>query len=256
MSHRQLSFVLAVVVMGLPGMAKGIDSAPAYQIVLRTRHAQASPEKCHKHAQTGGGAILVEQPEPNTILVTMSGAAVVGSGFHPSQAGICFDLYQDLEIVANRPGIRPPRIGMIGRVVGTLQVSEPGHFGKVVGNAGQGPAHACLLYAETPMLSVDVEPSAVWCGNKLAINHQSGPVECPAVAGCYRLTASFRLGAQQGKGVLNNHYAVADFDPAPQLDGRWADALQPFRAVPRQDFGFQLVVRVVEDVPPVVQAQN
>jgi len=54
----------------------------------------------------------------------------------------------------------------------------------------------------------------------------------------------------QGKGVFHRQYAVADFDPAPQLDPFWADALRPFRAVPRRDFGFKLVLRVVEDAGP------
>jgi hypothetical protein len=48
---------------------------PPHQIVLRSRNARADPTKT-KDAQTGGGAVLVEQPERNTILVTMTGAAV------------------------------------------------------------------------------------------------------------------------------------------------------------------------------------
>jgi hypothetical protein len=92
------------------------------------------------------------------------------------------------------------------------------------------------------VLSLGVEPSAVACGQKLAINHQFP---------CYRLTASFGLGVQQDHGVFNRRYAVADFDPAPQLDAFWADALEPFRAVPRGDFGYRLVLRVVEDTAAV-----
>ena len=55
----------------------------------------------------------------------------------------------------------------------------------------------------------------------------------------------------QGKGVFHRQFAVADFDPAPELDAFWADALKPFRAVPRADFGFKIVVRVIEDPAPV-----
>jgi hypothetical protein len=47
--------------------------------------------------------------------------------------------------------------------------------------------------------------------------------------------------------LWNRQAAVADFDPAPQLDSSWSDALKPFRAIPRKQFGFQVVVRVVED---------
>lgn len=48
--------------------------------------------------------------------------------------------------------------------------------------------------------------------------------------------------------------AVADFDLAPQLDAFWADVLKPFRAVPRREFGFKIVLRVLEDATPVVVA--
>jgi hypothetical protein len=68
--------------------------------------------------------------------------------------------------------------------------------------------------------------------------------------GCYRLAGAFHIGVTQGKGVFHRQAAVADFDPAPQLDPFWADALKPFRAVPRRDFGFKLILRVIEDVVP------
>jgi hypothetical protein len=224
---------------------------PAYQIVLHSRHAEVTPTRT-KDAETGGGWIVVEQPEPNTIVVTMGGSAVGGSDFCGSAAGITFNLEQDLDIVPTRQGVRAPRIGMVGRVVGTLQVTDPGKCGKACGTADQGPATACLAIGETSLLSVTVPSAAVSCGQELSINHRDGPVESTSVGGCYRLTGSFRLGITQGKGVFNRQYAVADFDPAPQLDAFWSDALKPFRAVPRQDFGFKIVVRVVEDADPVV----
>jgi RimJ/RimL family protein N-acetyltransferase len=58
------------------------------------------------------------------------------------------------------------------------------------------------------------------------------------------------LPAYWGAGLATEagRAAVADFDPAPQLDAFWADALKPFRAVPRKEFGFTVVVRVVEDL--------
>lgn len=174
---------------------------------------------------------------------------------------MCFELVQDLDIVPIRAGVRPPRVGMVGRVVGTLQVTEPGNFGHASGSAQQGPATASLCAAGVNVLSLDVEPSTVACGQKLAINHQAGPVESPIIAstpgsGCYRLTASFSVAADQNKGVFNRRFAVADLDPAPQLDPFWADALKPFRAVPRGEFGYKLVVRVVEDATAPTNNQN
>jgi hypothetical protein len=200
---------------------------------------------------------VVEEPDPNTVVVTMGGSAVVGSDCHGSSAGIEFNLEQDLEIVPTRLGARPPRVGLVGRVVGTLQVTEPCKcVGKPCGLAEQGPAVACLSTAEAGLLTIGVKPSAASCGQELSINNRDGPVEAVAVAGCYRLTGSFRIGVSQGKGVFHRQAAVADFDPAPQLDAFWADVLKPFRAVPRRDFGFKVVLRVVEDAAPEVGPQK
>jgi hypothetical protein len=250
--RRLLSVAGLVALLGPAAMqAADAPAGPGYQIVLRSRHAEAVPNRT-KDAQTGGGSIVVEQPEPNTIVVTMGGSAVVGSEFHGSAAGIAFDLEQDLEIIPTRRGLRPPRIGMVGRVVGTLQVTDPGKCCKTCGTADQGPATASLMSGETGVLSVNVKPSSASCGQEVAINYRDGPVECPGIAGCYRLIGSLRIGVTQGKGVFYRQSAVADFDPAPQLDSFWSDALKPFRAVPRKDFGFKIVVRVVEDMTPAV----
>jgi hypothetical protein len=259
-------FMMLAGLTALLGLA-AVDAAdtpagPAYQIVLRSRHAEVIPTRT-KDAQTGGGSIVVEQPEPNTIVVTMGGSAVVGSDCHGSAATMDFNLEQDLDIIPTRTGIRPPRLGMVGRVVGTLQVTDPNKCGKACGTdlvkwgkpcgaADQGPATACLTLGGTSLLSVNVEPSAASCGQELSINHRNGPVESVAAVGAYRLSGSFRIGVNQGKGVFNRQAAVADFDPAPQLDAFWSDALKPFRAVPRRDLGFKIVVRVVEDAAPAV----
>jgi len=248
MARRRCCLLIGLLAcLGAPAVfAADPPAGPAYQIVLRSRNAEVNPTRT-KDAQTGGGWIAVEQPEPNTIVVTMGGSAVVGSDFHGSTAGLVFDLDQALEILPLRTGLRPPRVGLVGRVVGTLQVTDPGKCCKPCGNADQGPATANLLLGEANVLSVNVKPTAVTCGHESSINFRDGPFECPAVEGCYQLAASFRVGVSQGKGVCCRQYAVADFDPAPQLDAFWADALKPFRAVPRRDFGFKVVLRVIEN---------
>jgi hypothetical protein len=246
-TRRSLLTAGLVALLG-PAAALAADppAGPAYQIVLRSRHAEVTPTRT-KDAQTGGGSIVVEQPEPNTIVVTMAGAAVAGSECHGSSAGIDFNLEQELDIIPTRSGVKPPRVGMVGRVVGTLQVTDPGKCCKACGTAEQGAAAACLTIGGTNLMSVNVKPSSVACGQELAINHRHGPVETPTAAGPYTLTGTFHIGVTQGKGVWNRQAAVADFDPAPQLDAFWADVLKPFRAVPRKEFGFRVIVRVVED---------
>ena len=251
--------LIAVLLRAGDACAQAAQSTAAYQIVLRSRHAQAMPATL-KRSQTGGGSILIAQPEPNTVVFTMGGAAVAGSGCKPSNAAIHYELIQDLEIVQLRSNARPPRVGMIGRMVGTVQVTEA-HLRHSEGSAAQGPATANLLLGGVNVLCMGMEPTTVACGQKLSINHQCGPVETVAQTttpgtGCYRLTSSFDIGANQGKGVFDRQFAVADFDPAPQLDAFWADGLKPFRAVPRSDFGFTLVLRVVEDSEPTATAAN
>jgi hypothetical protein len=228
--------------------AEPVPAGPAYQIVLRSRIAEANPTKT-KDAQTGGGVVLVEQPEPNTIVIAMNGAAVAGSEFHGSNAGITFELDQALDIIPTRKGLRPPRIGMVGRVVGTLQVTDLGKHCKSCGSAEQAPGVAHLALGDASLLSIAVRPSAVGPDNPVFVNNKEGPMEVVAVPGSFTLKQSFAISVAQGKCCFNRQYAVADFDPAPQLDAFWADALKPFRAIPRKDFGFRVVVRVVEDAP-------
>jgi hypothetical protein len=75
--HTRHSLLLAgLVALLTPVVLNAADPAPgpAYQIVLRSRHAEATPYRI-KDAQTGGGYVLVEQPEPTTIVVTMAGSA-------------------------------------------------------------------------------------------------------------------------------------------------------------------------------------
>jgi hypothetical protein len=244
---RYLLFTVSIAVV-LPGFVSAAEplAEPPYQIVLRSRGAQANPTKS-KDAQTGGGTVLVEQPEPNTIVIAMTGAAVAGSEFHGSSAGIAFELDQALDIIPTRARLRPPRIAMVGKVVGTLQVTDPGHHCKACGLAEQSVGTASLVCGDAPVLSVIVKPSSAGPGTPVSVNNREGPVETIGAVGSYSLKQSFAISVFQTKGVFNRQYAVADFDPAPELDGFWADALKPFRAVARKDFGFRVILRVVED---------
>src|SRR5262245_48608078 len=112
-----------------------------YQIRLGPRKAQASPAHTYD-SQTGGGAIDVQQPLPHVLLITMRGAAVAGTNCKPgAAASITFELDQEFAVTATRPGLRPPRLGIAARVVGTLDTSNKG---KGCGTAEQGEACAAV----------------------------------------------------------------------------------------------------------------
>src|SRR5262249_1176029 len=177
--------------------------------------------------------IRVDQPEPNTLVVWMTGTAVAGSEVHGSSAGITFELEQALEILPTRSGLRPPRIGMVGFVEGTLQVTDPYKHAKykTCGSAEQSARTACLALGDAPILSIAVRPFAVGPGSPVFVNNREGPVEVVGAPGCYTLQASFGMTVSQGKCMCTRQYAVADFDPAPQLAPSSAHALRAATAV-------------------------
>ena len=87
---------------------------------------------------------------------------------------------------------------MVGRVVGTLLVTDPGKCGKSCGTADQGLAAACQSAGGASLLTVNLAPSSVSCGQESSVNFRDGPVEAVAAVGSYRLSASFRIGVTQG----------------------------------------------------------
>ena len=77
MSLRNIGLWSSCFVLAVSPLLLAADPAPPgppYQIVLRNRNAQSNPTKS-KDAQTGGGLIFVEQPEANTLVIAMTGAA-------------------------------------------------------------------------------------------------------------------------------------------------------------------------------------
>jgi hypothetical protein len=221
--------------------------APAYQIRLGPRHAQASPTLT-TDSQTGGGYIDVQQTMPNAIVISMRGAAVAGADCKKgASASIAFELDQEFTIVSTRAGLRPPRLGLAARVVGVLDSSDKG---KGCGSAEQGEACAAVLSAGESLLTVCVPPQAAAGGQKLFLNNRAGPVEVAVVPGCFALRQTFHIAATQSKSLCDKAASAADFDPKPQLDSEWAKPLKAFRAVPRDDFGFRVVLWVVEDTLP------
>jgi hypothetical protein len=221
---------------------------PPYVIVLRSREAVVTPERS-KDAQTGGGFIQVTQVEPNVVMVLMRGAVAAGATHHEGMAAMQFLLNQDFEVVPTRANLRPPRLVLAGWAIGALQSTL-----KEGGSAEQSPACAALRSGGEPILSLCLKPHSVCCGENLLVNDRVGPLEQAVVPGCFCLHQTFALRAVQGKAHCHQGSAAAQFDPDPRMDSQWNEVLKPFRAVPHKDFGFRVILRVVEDVPPVAGA--
>jgi hypothetical protein len=238
------SWVLAVCAAYLPFLAAAGAAEPAYQILLRSRSAEASPEKC-KDADTGGGYIDIDHRQRDTVVFMMRGSAAAAAGQHKGgSASVHFVLDQDFEIVPLRPNLRPPRLILVGQVIGTLQSTEKGG-----GAATQGEALAVVNGGGQPLLTLCFKPHTVGTGQRLFVNDRQGPIEADVVPGMYCLHETFDLNVVQAGSLChaNNAQAAAVFDPEPGLGSRWNQLLRPFNTVPHKDFGFGVLLKVVEE---------
>src|SRR5262245_20229690 len=84
---------VALTLAALIGARVTAAEAPKVSIALGKRQATATPHRdgC---AKTAGGDIDVQQPSPDTVVVTMTGVAVATAHPHGSDASIVFDLLQ------------------------------------------------------------------------------------------------------------------------------------------------------------------
>ena len=93
-----------------------------------------------------------------------------------------------------------------------------------------------------------------WVAVTRALNNRAGPVEAVIGPGCFNLHQTFALSAAQSKSLCHKGAAAADFDPNPRLDPKWDEPLKAFRAVPKTDFGFRVVLWVVEEPAPPAES--
>lgn len=237
-------FLLCTVCLShLISSSRAAAPSPPYVILLHSRGAVATPKRS-KNSQTGGGFIQVTQIEPNAVLFFMRGAVAARADHKDGSAAMQCELNQDFEIVPAGKSVRPPRINLSAWILGALNTTES------EGTAEQAPGCATVQTAAGPVLKVCVHPHAVSGGQNLLVNERCGPLEAPLVPGAYTLHQTFALSANQPVRACLPGFACADFDPDPRLDPGWNPVLKPFRAVPHRDFGFHVLLRVVEDLPP------
>src|SRR5262245_24686585 len=84
--------------------------APAVSITLHDRHGHVTPHR-QGCTHTGGGIIDVAQPSPDTVVITMTGAAVATP--HPAKssfASLEFDLNQCFEVTFDKPDVKGAKL--------------------------------------------------------------------------------------------------------------------------------------------------
>lgn len=216
--------------------------APDVSLVLGSRSAKVTP--CRTGCtHTGGGNIDVQQPSPDTIVVTMSGAAVAyGGPTGAASASQLFDLVQQFEVSFDKPSVKAAKLTIEGRVIGALRSHKHG--------CASQSASATLSGAPGAGVSLAM-PSHSVCGHEnVSINDKEGPLGIVVVAGKYSLCQTFRVSADMPKSIAPCKGPSAEFAPDPAIDPLWLSVKEPFHGIAKKDFGFQVTVRVVpEDLP-------
>jgi hypothetical protein len=211
-------------------ITSGAAAPPPVSITLRSRHGHVTPEKgvC---THTGGGLIDVASPSPDTVIVTMTGAAVANSSMQ-------FDLEQCFEITFDDPKVKKAKLTVEGRVVGLLRGEKKGcaEYTDACAHVGVGPAE---------LLAVCVPPHQVCYHENLAVNDHDGPCAVSVVPGKYTLHQTFTIRAYSSSVLCKR--PSAEFAPDPALDPLWISYHEPFHGVKKDTFGFQVVVKVAAD---------
>jgi hypothetical protein len=206
---------------------------PPVSITLHERHGHVTPIKgmC---THTGGGLIDVASPAADTVIITMSGAAVANSS-------MLFDFDQVFEVSFDDPKVKKAKLTVEGRVIGLLR-------GEPKGCAEYSNACACILAAPVELVSLCVPPHDVCGCNSLAVNDHDGPKAVPVLPGKYTLRQTFTIGAHSSNVLCKR--PSAEFAPDPALDPLWITYFDPFHGVKKDSFGFQVTLKVAADTEP------
>jgi hypothetical protein len=218
---------------------------PTVDFTLHNRHGHVYPhrEGC---SHTGSGYIDIQQPSPDTIVVTMTGICVaLGSPCGPGVATMDFDLEQCFEVVFEKDTVKWAHLTVDARVIGLLRSECKGG-----GSAEESNGCATIVCGPAQVLTLCAPSHSVAGGENLSINDHEGPINVPVSAGKYTLHQCFHIGAVMPKAFLPCKAPSAEFAPDPALDPLWISYWEPFHGVAKKDFGFQVTIKVAEDTSP------
>ncbi len=217
-------------------------TTPPITLKLNGRQGKAVPVRC-AFAQTAGGNIDVQQPAPDTIVVTATADALAGGHpIYPSNAAIHIDLNQCFEVVFEKTDLKHPILTLEGRVTGVMRSRCLG------GGCATESAQAAIAPAHGgPALALSLPGHTACKGQNLSIKDHEGPIAVPVLPGKYNLHAQFDVQVTHPPGITKA--ASAEFAP-DALNPLWIDAKDPFKGISKKDFGFQLTIKVLEDADP------
>jgi hypothetical protein len=216
--------------------------APDVALALGSRSAKVTPMRSGT-THTGGGNIDVQQPAPDTVVITMTGVAVAyGGPAGAASASQVFELVQQFEVSFDKPAVKAAKLTVEGRLIGFLRSHKLGSAdvcasATLVGGAGSG------VTLVMPTHSVSGSESA-------SINDKEAPTGAVVAAGKYTLNQSFRVTAVMPKCALPCKAPSAEFAPDPALDPLWISPKEPFKGAKKTDLGFQITLKVAPEALP------
>jgi hypothetical protein len=184
-----------------------------------------------------------QQPSPDVIVITMTGAAVgYGGPTGGASASQVFDLVQLFEVSFDKPMVKAAKLTVEGRLIGFLRSHKLG--------SADACASATVTGGAGPARTLTMPAHAVSGNESISINDKEAPDGVVVAAGKFNLCQSFKVSASMPKCVLPCKAPSAEFAPDPALDPLWISPKEPFKGAKKADLGFQVIVRVVPEAVP------
>ncbi len=253
LNRRAMALAVAIALSAVSSAttAQAAPPAPPVSINLLNRDGKAWPNR-KGFSHTGGGNIDVQQPAPDTVVITLGGVAVAGA--HPisnSVAQMAFEVIQDLEVSFDDPKVKKAKLTLEGRVIGLLRSHKGG------GVAAISAATASLGTDSIELLSLCAPTHTVTDGVNFSVNDHQGPVGVTVLAGKYTIRQGLCISATHPRNFCPMKASSSEFAPDPALDPLWISYWEPFHGAAKKDFGFQIVIHVADDsastAPPAVK---
>jgi hypothetical protein len=236
----------------LTGWSQEPGPRPAVELILAPGEASAVPLK-KGAAYANGGVVSVVQPNPTTIVVTMTGlTAANADGCWKSMANYSFDLTQDFELVFNSKGVKSATLTLEGRVIGLLRTKYSHHEGgwhkdKQYATAETMPAAATVSCGPAELVTLAL-PARVAAGcDDLSVYNHEGPLSVSVKPSKFTLHETWGFGTTHA--AFHSRGASAEFAPQPNYvpESNPLIAFQPFNGLATRDFGFQMTLKVVPE---------
>jgi hypothetical protein len=222
------------------------------ELVLEPGEASARPHK-QGVAYANGGVLAVNQPNPTTLVVTLSGLAGVNADLcSTSTAGYDFDLNQCFEIRYDPKVAKATKLSIEGRVIGLLRTDWRHYTGRHSGPKG-GTAETCpvatISAGPAEVVGVTLPARVAACGEDLSVYNHEGSLAVPVAPGEYALHETWGFRVTHPAFCVRG--ASAEFSPEPayypDAAAYWFHDFQPFNGQASKDFGFQVTIKLIPE---------